>query len=115
VTPDQYLLRARLRRAAVRLLSEKHHIAEIAFEWGFGNLSNFNRAFKQEFRVTRAGIGARAASEAPRTDSGSCRYRDRLLIVPGGKLNPRPPTGLPPQHHRRLDAAGPHHAFLIQR
>ena len=49
VTPHQYLLRVRLRRAAVRLLSETTSIARIALDCGFGDLSNFNRAFKAEF------------------------------------------------------------------
>jgi AraC-like DNA-binding protein len=52
VTPHQYLLRARLRRAAVRLVSEEKKIAEIAFDSGFGDLSNFNRAFRNEFGMT---------------------------------------------------------------
>jgi len=52
VTPHQYLLRARLRQAAVRLLSEKRNIAEIALDCGFGDLSTFNRAFKHEFGMT---------------------------------------------------------------
>jgi AraC-like DNA-binding protein len=51
VTPHQYLLRARLRRAAVRLLSEKRNIADIALDCGFGDVSNFNRAFKNEFGI----------------------------------------------------------------
>jgi AraC-like DNA-binding protein len=52
VTPHQYLLRARLRRAAVRLLAGKRNIAEIALDCGFGDLSNFNRAFRAEFGMT---------------------------------------------------------------
>jgi AraC-like DNA-binding protein len=52
VTPHQYLLRARLRRAAVRLLAEKRNVAEIALDCGFGDLSNFNRAFRAEFGMT---------------------------------------------------------------
>jgi AraC family transcriptional regulator len=51
-TPHQYLLRARLRRAAVRLVSEQRNVAEIALDSGFGDVSNFNRAFKNEFGLT---------------------------------------------------------------
>ncbi|MBV9036581.1 MAG: helix-turn-helix transcriptional regulator [Acidobacteriaceae bacterium] len=51
-TPHQYLLRGRLRRAAVRLLSEKRKIAEIALDCGFEDLSNFNRAFRSEFGMS---------------------------------------------------------------
>jgi len=49
VTPHQYVLRARLRRAATRLATEAGKILDLAFESGFGDLSNFNRAFRAEF------------------------------------------------------------------
>jgi len=48
-TPHQYLLRVRLRRAAIRLRSESTKISDIALESGFGDISNFNRAFRAEF------------------------------------------------------------------
>lgn len=48
-TPHQYLLRVRLRRAAIRLRSEPTKISDIALESGFGDISNFNRAFRAEF------------------------------------------------------------------
>lgn len=50
VTPHQFILRARLREAAVRL-SEPARILDIALESGFGDLSNFNRTFRSEFGV----------------------------------------------------------------
>jgi AraC-like DNA-binding protein len=49
VTPHQYLLRARLRQAAVRLAVEGTSILDIAFDCGFGDVSNFNHAFRGEF------------------------------------------------------------------
>ena len=52
ITPHQYLLRLRLRRASVRLFSEKRKIAEIALDCGFGDISNFNRAFRGEFGMS---------------------------------------------------------------
>ena len=52
VTPHQYILRARLRRAAVRLAMEPTRVLEIALETGFGDLSNFNRTFRMEFGVS---------------------------------------------------------------
>jgi AraC-like DNA-binding protein len=59
VTPHQYLLRTRLREAAARLLTEEAKVLDIAFDSGFGDVSNFNRAFRAEFgaapRVFRAG------------------------------------------------------------
>lgn len=52
VTPHQYLLRARLRQAALRLLGEPRRVLDIALETGFGDVSNFNRAFRAEFGVS---------------------------------------------------------------
>ena len=51
VTPHQYLLRARLRAAATRLLTEPAKILDVALDAGFGDVSNFNRAFRAEFGV----------------------------------------------------------------
>jgi AraC family transcriptional regulator len=48
-TPHQYILRARLRRAAVRVRAEDTRILDIALDCGFDDLSNFNRAFRAEF------------------------------------------------------------------
>jgi len=44
-TPHQYLIRARLRRAARLLAAEDLPVTEIAAEVGFGDLSNFVRTF----------------------------------------------------------------------
>ncbi len=52
VTPHQYLLRMRLRRAAVRIGAEPDKILDIALDCGFGDVSNFNRAFRAEFGVS---------------------------------------------------------------
>lgn len=49
VTPHQYILRARLRRAATRLMTERAQVLEIALDCGFGDVSNFNHAFRAEF------------------------------------------------------------------
>jgi AraC-like DNA-binding protein len=51
-TPHQYLLRMRLRRAAMRLRTERAKILEIALACGFGDISNFNRMFRAEFGVS---------------------------------------------------------------
>ncbi len=48
-TPRQYLLRTRLRRAAIRLREESTRIIDIAFDCGFGDVSNFNHAFRAEY------------------------------------------------------------------
>ena len=51
-TPHQYMLRTRLRRAAVRLAADREKIVDVAFAAGFGDISNFNRAFRAEFGVS---------------------------------------------------------------
>ncbi len=51
-TPHQYLLRARLRRAALRLRADSARILDVALECGFGDVSNFNRTFRAEFGVS---------------------------------------------------------------
>jgi AraC-like DNA-binding protein len=45
VTPHQYLLRSRLRHAARRLADDDSPITDIAYDVGFGDLSNFVRTF----------------------------------------------------------------------
>src|SRR5690606_4246944 len=48
VTPHQYIRRIRIRQAALRVLSSREPILTIALECGFCDVSNFNRAFRQE-------------------------------------------------------------------
>jgi transcriptional regulator GlxA family with amidase domain len=52
VTPHQYVLRVRLRRAATALATEPAKVLDVALDSGFGDLSNFNRAFRAEFGVS---------------------------------------------------------------
>jgi AraC-like DNA-binding protein len=52
VTPHQYVLRARLRAAALRLVSGQVKILDVALDSGFGDVSNFNHAFRAEFGVS---------------------------------------------------------------
>lgn len=51
-TPHQYLLRARLRRAAIRLRTESTRVLDIGLDCGFGDISNFNRSFRSEFGMS---------------------------------------------------------------
>ena len=63
VTPHQFVMRARLRAAAGRLVEESAKIVEIALDSGFGDVSNFNRAFRREFGVSpRTYRGLRSVS-----------------------------------------------------
>jgi AraC family transcriptional regulator len=52
VTPHQYVLRMRLRRAAVRLATKTDRVIDVALESGFGDVANFNRTFRAEFGVS---------------------------------------------------------------
>jgi AraC-like DNA-binding protein len=52
VTPHQFILRARLREAALRLANGAKSVLDTALDCGFGDVSNFNRAFRAEFGVS---------------------------------------------------------------
>jgi len=51
-TPHRYVVSARLRRAAALLLETEQRISDIAFDVGFGDLSNFVHTFRREMGVT---------------------------------------------------------------
>jgi AraC-like DNA-binding protein len=51
-TPHRYLIRVRLRRAAIRLREGRTRILDIALDCGFGDASNFDRAFHAEFGLS---------------------------------------------------------------
>ena len=61
VTPHQYLVRSRLRHAARLLAGDGRSITDIAYDVGFGDLSNFVRTFHRA-----AGISPRKFREASR-------------------------------------------------
>ncbi|OYU79443.1 MAG: AraC family transcriptional regulator [Burkholderiales bacterium PBB5] len=63
VTPHQYLLRCRLRRAAQLLVDADRPITEIALDVGFADLSNFVRSFQRA-----AGMSPRAYRRTARGD-----------------------------------------------
>jgi AraC-like DNA-binding protein len=71
VTPHQYLVRARLRHAAQLLADNTRSITDIAFDIGFGDLSNFVRTFHRA-----AGVSPRRFREAARGDRKI--FQDRL-------------------------------------
>lgn len=52
VTPGQYMLRTRLRRAAVRLRCSNDTISAVALDCGFDDLSTFNRQFRRATGMT---------------------------------------------------------------
>jgi AraC-like DNA-binding protein len=52
VTPHQYLISARMRRAALELASSRRPVLNVALDSGFGDLSTFNKRFRATFGST---------------------------------------------------------------
>ncbi len=52
MTPYQYVLRARMTRAARRLAASKDSVLSVALDSGFGDLSTFNARFRATFGVS---------------------------------------------------------------
>jgi AraC family transcriptional regulator len=52
ITPHQFVLRRRLREAALRLRTTTEPVLDIALDAGFGDLSNFNHTFRTVFGTT---------------------------------------------------------------
>jgi AraC-like DNA-binding protein len=73
VTPHQYLVRSRLRHAARLLAGDDRPITEIAYDVGFGDLSNFVRTFHRA-----AGASPRRFREASRGKRKI--FQDRLAL-----------------------------------
>lgn len=74
VTPHQYLVRCRLRRAARLLAEDDRAITDIALDVGFGDLSNFVRTFGRA-----AGASPRAFRRAAKGDRNI--FQARLAAV----------------------------------
>jgi AraC-like DNA-binding protein len=51
VTPHPFILRARLRAAAIHLAADDAKVIDVAGAAGFEDLPNFNHAFRAEFGV----------------------------------------------------------------
>ena len=71
VTPHQYLVRSRLRHAARLLADDSRAVTDIAFDVGFGDLSNFVRTFHRA-----AGVSPRGFRNAAKGDRKI--FQDRL-------------------------------------
>jgi AraC-like DNA-binding protein len=52
MTPYQFLLGVRMRRAAVRLATSSAPVSAISYESGFGDLSTFNARFRETFGMS---------------------------------------------------------------
>jgi AraC family transcriptional regulator len=71
VTPHQYLIRARMRRAARLLATDSRSITNVAFDVGFGDVSNFVRTFSRA-----AGVSPRVFRRAAAGDRKI--FQDRI-------------------------------------
>lgn len=61
VTPHQFVLRTRLRAAALALAAGGGKVIDAALDSGFGDLANFHRAFRAEIGLTPAAFRRRAS------------------------------------------------------
>jgi AraC-like DNA-binding protein len=83
LTPHQYLRRARLRHAAARLIAEPEKVLDVALDSGFGDVSNFNRAFRAEF-----GVSPRAFRHASEASTIECAARRSPNAFTRGRSDP---------------------------
>ncbi|HMG57310.1 MAG TPA: AraC family transcriptional regulator [Kofleriaceae bacterium] len=65
MSPYQFVIALRMRRAAVRLASELDAVATIAFDVGFGDLSTFNHRFLDVFGMTPTAYRKRHGRSRP--------------------------------------------------
>ncbi|MDO9563230.1 MAG: AraC family transcriptional regulator [Bradyrhizobium sp.] len=73
VTPHQYLVRSRLRHAARLLADNEISVTDVAYDVGFGDLSNFVRTFHRA-----AGVSPRRFRAASRGDRKI--FQERLAL-----------------------------------
>jgi AraC family transcriptional regulator len=73
VSPHQYLVRARLRRAACLLVETDAAVTDVAYESGFADLSNFMRSFRRA-----AGVTPREFRQTARTKNDGKILQERL-------------------------------------
>ena len=77
VTPHQYLVRSRLRRAARLLSDDGRSVTDVAFDVGFGDVSNFVRTFHRA-----AGVSPRRFRQAARGDRKILQDRLSAALLP---------------------------------
>ena len=75
VTPHQFVLRTRLRAAALALAAGPAPVLEVAYGAGFGDLSNFNRSFRAEFGASPTAF--RRATRPAQRDAGGTTAASR--------------------------------------
>jgi len=76
VTPHQYVVRCRLRRAARLLAADRRSITDVAFDVGFGDVSNFVRTFQRAAGVSPSSFRRSAQTNRKKFQE----WIDRALI-----------------------------------
>ncbi len=79
VTPHQYLVRSRLRQAARRLTDEDSAITDIAYDVGFGDLSNFVRTFHRAAGVSPSAFRETAQGKSKGKGGGKLKEKRKIL------------------------------------
>jgi AraC-like DNA-binding protein len=82
LTPHQYVRRTRLREAAMRLAAESDKVLDIALDSGFGDVSNFNRAFRSEFGMSPTAYRKQVAEKASNLKSEGRSRKEEVKIQP---------------------------------
>jgi AraC-like DNA-binding protein len=75
VTPHQYLVRSRLRRAARLLVHDTRPVTDVAFDTGFTDLSNFVRTFRRAAGVPPLQFRQAARGERRLSSSDDSPFR----------------------------------------
>jgi len=75
-TPHQYLVAARLRRAARLLLTTRLPVTDVALEAGFGDLSNFIRTFRRAAGRSPRAFRLREGRAHAKTDGAAAAPRE---------------------------------------
>ncbi len=99
VTPHQYLITARMRRAALGLASSRRSVLDVALDAGFGDLSTFNKRFRATFGLTPTQYRACACRRG--RGPGPCAARPRKRRVAPGALDRA--SGRTPVFRRAID------------
>src|SRR3954470_2020248 len=82
VTPYQFLVRTRLRHAAIGLVTTDQPVSAIALANGFGDLSTFISSFRRVFGSRRASTGLLAEQGTSRIPGDDRKARGNRLRIP---------------------------------
>ncbi len=72
LTPHRYIIRTRLKCAATQLAQEQSSILDLALSCGFGDVSNFNHAFRAEFGMNPRSFQKGAGQNPSRRAHSPC-------------------------------------------